>query len=118
MGNVVEHNVFDGWGKTACGYGFGAGSETQVGDFIVRYNYFYNCDKGIRHYTGTPPHGWIHENYFIHCATDCIDDNGGSGLVLVSGNWYDVANTAAYDSTPSSGVIGTWKFSGNHYPES
>ena len=118
QGNIIEHNVFDGWGKTACGYGFGAGSITQVGEFIVRYNYFYDCDKGIRHYTGAPPQGWIHGNHFMDCATDCIDTNGGSGVVSVTDNWYDGANTAVYETTLTTGKIGTWCFSGNHYLES
>lgn len=115
MGNLIEHNVFDGWGNTV-GYGFGAGSITQCAEQIVRRNYFYDCVDGIKHYTGSPTHGLIHENFFQDCSANCINTNGGTGGILVSGNWYDVATDgAAYDAD----ITGMgWKFSGNHYVES
>jgi len=86
--------------------------------FRIWRNRFVGCTDGIQVLNGLgSPHDLdIYDNVFIDTPTG-IDTSGGQGDGFVRGNWFEVANTSAYDDTVANLQAQSWNFAGNHYTE-
>jgi hypothetical protein len=97
------------------GVGFGGSPTQNPVRNIVRKSLFEDCTYGLVHVDGTPQNFWYHKNAFIDAKI--LDSKGAAADGLVSGNWCELANTAAYDDTIATLQAQGIQFSDNHYSE-
>jgi len=113
------YNRFEGCtfqGAVTSGIAFRGSSSNNPTHNIIEDCKFIDCVNGIEHAPGTVQNFLYKGNVFIDCTIP-IDFNNQGADGLVCNNFFEVANTSAYDQTVGTLQALGINFSGNHYSE-